>query len=350
MNTPLFSIVVPVYNRSECAKLFVESLRCQSEVRWEALLVDDGSDAADVEAWRRETVGDSRFVHYIREREPKGAPTSRNIGMSRASGDYVIFLDCDDALREADCLAERASAMEEHTECDFVVSPTEVFRDVPGDIEKVWNIGKVEPDLDRFLRLDIPWQTAGPTWRRSALARVGLWDESLPGRQDWEFHIRAICRKMIYTKIDDGWSLWRLTRPGSVSSTLSDPSRIKPALAVLDGMIGLLEESGLMTPRRRRLLAMQHVAMGMVRARCGDFDAARTFVALAVERGLLPGKYAKAMTAYTCSARVPLASKVVQLGLAPFIPKDCFVPWWTDQLRRSTSDWRVTAHRASIIR
>jgi hypothetical protein len=64
----------------------------------------------------------------------------------------------------------------------------------------LWNTPG-EPSLDRFLREDTVWHTGSPLWRRAALERVGCWDERLICYQDWEYHIRALCRGIRYEPV-----------------------------------------------------------------------------------------------------------------------------------------------------
>ena len=93
MTSPLFSVVIPVYNRPEALLRAVHSCLQQSLNDLEVIVVDDGSD--EPVAARINSLGDSR-VSCIRVEPNNGVSNARNVGMDHASGRYVAFLDSDD--------------------------------------------------------------------------------------------------------------------------------------------------------------------------------------------------------------------------------------------------------------
>src|SRR5439155_2030799 len=105
----------------------------------------------------------------------------------------------DDLLAEH-CLSQRVPIMNAHRGLDFAIFPCRVFKKVPGDTDRLWNADKPENDIDRYLRKDIPWQTASAIWRRSGLSSVGPWDEEAPSWQDWEFYLRALIKGARYER------------------------------------------------------------------------------------------------------------------------------------------------------
>lgn len=91
---PLFSIVVPVYNRAATILPTLVSVQQQTMPEFECIVVDDGSD--DGEQLRRVVEGlrDDRFQYVWRANGGGGA--ARNTGINAAIGDYIAFLDSDD--------------------------------------------------------------------------------------------------------------------------------------------------------------------------------------------------------------------------------------------------------------
>jgi glycosyltransferase involved in cell wall biosynthesis len=91
--TPLVSIVIPTYNRARDLERALASVRVQSFSDWEALVVDNHStDDTDAVVSR---FGDPRItLHKIHNDGIIAA--SRNLGIQRARGDFVAFLDSDD--------------------------------------------------------------------------------------------------------------------------------------------------------------------------------------------------------------------------------------------------------------
>ncbi len=195
----MVSIIVPVYNRSALLARCLGSIERQTLADWECLVVDDGSTDASVLAASAFAARDARFKVFSRSRPLKGAAACRNEGVERAKGKYLIFLDSDDLLTET-CVATRVDYFSQYPSYDFIVFQTGAFNDSPGDTSIVWNIVKPESDLLRFMRLDAPWSITGPIWKRSALLKMGGFDESLPGWQDWQLHVVALLAGLTYVR------------------------------------------------------------------------------------------------------------------------------------------------------
>ncbi|WP_051204387.1 glycosyltransferase [Butyrivibrio sp. VCD2006] len=125
MKRPLFSIVIPVYNREQYIDRAVESVICQTYDDWELILVDDGSTDSSAELCDIYSKRDNR-IRVLHE-DNRGPGAARNCGLNVASGEYVLFLDSDDWY-ELNCLKECADVirdsnpdlitffMREHTE------------------------------------------------------------------------------------------------------------------------------------------------------------------------------------------------------------------------------------------
>jgi len=188
---PRISVIIPNYNRGDLLADTLESLIRQDYPEWEAVVVDDGSTDNSAEVAQRYNALDSRIRFYLRDREPRGAPVCRNIGIGLSTGEYLIFLDSDDLLAPG-ALSQRAHAIRNHPEDDFWVFPMLMFRDDPTKATMLWNIDNGKPDLSRFLVLDAPWQTSGPIWRKEPVIRIGGFTEGLACWQDVDFHLKAL--------------------------------------------------------------------------------------------------------------------------------------------------------------
>ncbi len=207
------SIIIPTKDRWLLLAKTIESVRSQTYGNWEAIIVDDNSTDETAEQVLALSKADPRFHLIKRTGNFSGAPICRNQGFLASAGDYIIFLDSDDCLAPF-CLENRVKSMVSHPNLDFGVFPCQLFRNQPGDVELLWNADTPESDLDRFLHLhDVPWQTTSPIWRRQALNKIGLWDESLPRWQDWELHFRALCKGLKYKKFRRPDCFWRLPSP-----------------------------------------------------------------------------------------------------------------------------------------
>lgn len=93
-STPLFSVVIPLYNRREAIVRAIESVQRQTFQDFEIVVVDDGSSDSPEEVITG--LDDSR-VRLIRQ-DNAGAAAARNTGIDEARGNYIAFLDSDDTF------------------------------------------------------------------------------------------------------------------------------------------------------------------------------------------------------------------------------------------------------------
>lgn len=98
---PMVSVIVPVYNAARWLPSTFDSWDAQTYCNVEWVLVDDGSRDGSAELCARWCSGDSSRRRLVRK-ENGGASSARNVGLDHATGDYVLFWDCDD---EQDCVA-----------------------------------------------------------------------------------------------------------------------------------------------------------------------------------------------------------------------------------------------------
>lgn len=236
---PRVSVIIPAYNRSEFFPLVVDTLIAQTFPDWEAVVVDDGSEPEHLAAIEDQCARDGRIRFFQRQSEKGGAPVARNEGFAHSTGEYILFLDADDALHP-ECLADRVRIMDALPELDFGISMCLEFREKPGDTDLVHNVPWGMPDLQRFFRLDVPWQTTSSTWRRGALERLGPWDEALPSWQDWEYHVRALALGFKYQRIAGGISYWRLPGSETIGKKSFSPPHLQAQLDLYSRTVNLL--------------------------------------------------------------------------------------------------------------
>lgn len=92
MNKPLFSVVIPVYNRKDFITESIASVLNQNFRDWELLVVDDGSTDGTAEVVK--SYSDPRIRYLYQDNAERGA--ARNLGIRNAQGEYIMFLDSDD--------------------------------------------------------------------------------------------------------------------------------------------------------------------------------------------------------------------------------------------------------------
>ncbi|MBY5961832.1 glycosyltransferase [Marinobacter nauticus] len=113
---PLVSIITPTFNRADYLPIAVESVLAQTMPEFELIVIDDGSTDNTSEVMERYT-SDSR-VRYFKQ-ENQGQSIARNRGIEAAKGDYICFLDSDNAWLETK-LSKSLQAFKENPEADIV--------------------------------------------------------------------------------------------------------------------------------------------------------------------------------------------------------------------------------------
>lgn len=96
MDSPTISVIVPVYNVEQYLKECVDSILNQTFRDFELILVDDGStDKSGMicDAYANE---DPRIIVF--HQQNAGAAAARNRGLDVARGEYIAFVDSDDAI------------------------------------------------------------------------------------------------------------------------------------------------------------------------------------------------------------------------------------------------------------
>lgn len=110
-----FSIVIPVYNTEQYLPACLDSIASQSYTDFEAILVDDGSTDGSATICKEYVGRDSRFTYVCKENG--GVSSARNVGIEKAQGEWLLFVDSDDILMP-DCLQTFADC-DEKTDITF---------------------------------------------------------------------------------------------------------------------------------------------------------------------------------------------------------------------------------------
>lgn len=95
--SPLISVIVPTYNRSQSLKDLLFRLDDQIFINWELIIVDDSIDNVSSDFFKN-----FRFnVNYIHRGKKFGVSSARNLGALHAKGKYLVFLDDDDDFTDS---------------------------------------------------------------------------------------------------------------------------------------------------------------------------------------------------------------------------------------------------------
>ena len=106
---PTISVIIPTYNRSEQLREAVNGILKQTFTDFEVLVIDDGSTDDTPEVIKQ--ISDNRIKYFYKVNG--GASSARNLGLTKAQGQYIALLDDDDLWPE-NYLAAMIDKMEEN--------------------------------------------------------------------------------------------------------------------------------------------------------------------------------------------------------------------------------------------
>jgi CDP-glycerol glycerophosphotransferase len=92
----LLSVIVPIYNVERYLRECLESIRAQNYPNIEVLMVDDGSHDGSADIAREFAKKDKRF--RLIQKQNAGLGAARNTGIAQAAGEFITFVDSDDAV------------------------------------------------------------------------------------------------------------------------------------------------------------------------------------------------------------------------------------------------------------
>lgn len=101
MNAIAISVIVPAFNVEDKIKRCLDGLVNQTFDNYEVLVIDDGS-TDETEVVCKRYADKYRKIRYIKK-ENGGVSSARNLGISLAKGEYLIFVDSDDYVSEELC-------------------------------------------------------------------------------------------------------------------------------------------------------------------------------------------------------------------------------------------------------
>ena len=163
---PAVTVIIPTYNRSEFVRQAINSVLAQSYKDFELLVIDDGS--TDNTRQVISAINDSRIKYIYKDNG--GVSSARNLGLKKATGEFVAFLDHDDYYPQ-NFLEVLTKKLKENPDYGMAYGP----------ITMVTQEGEQMP----FYKADScksGWVTEaifkkGFVWTSSSVFRKSVWDE-----------------------------------------------------------------------------------------------------------------------------------------------------------------------------
>lgn len=186
----LVSVVIPTYNRANLITDALDSIVAQTYRPIEIVVADDGSKddtASVIERWRERPKNQTVALRYVVQ-ENRGQNPARNFGILNATGEYVTFLDSDDCYLP-EKIAKEMARMDD-PEVGAVYCGIVNVDIATGEREVVRHAYPEGRLFRRLLVKDITNPTSTYLVRKAVLDHVGIYDEAMSGRTDWEMTLR----------------------------------------------------------------------------------------------------------------------------------------------------------------
>ncbi|RFS33269.1 glycosyltransferase family 2 protein [Acinetobacter sp. SWAC5] len=213
MNTPLISIIIPMYNREKTINECLNSVSQQTYRNIEILVVDDCSYDESVNIVKNYL--DNR-VKLVQLDKNSGAQVARNRGIIEAKGEWIAFNDSDD-IWMLNKLEKQLNILEaNHFKKNIVIhSDCKCFDEESGK-EWVWNVPKTEGScLELLLKRPAPLFPTLLTSKEN-LYNCGMLDEDVPSYQEWDTVIK-LAQKSIFFHIREPLFTYMLHQGETIS-------------------------------------------------------------------------------------------------------------------------------------
>ena len=114
MTNKKLSVIVPIYNADKYLKKCLDSICFQTYQNLQIILINDGSADSSLSICNEYKKRDQRIEIYTQENS--GVSSARNVGLIKAKGDYITFVDSDDYLEHN----AYEMALKENIDCDAI--------------------------------------------------------------------------------------------------------------------------------------------------------------------------------------------------------------------------------------
>ena len=128
---PLVSIIIPVYNVEMYLKRCLDSVLVQTYEKYEVIIVNDGSTDGSLEICKRYSENYEKINFYNQTNQ--GVSEARNLGLSKAKGELVCFIDADDFVSDIYIETLYMNMVNENADISMCNSTRESVFDENGD-------------------------------------------------------------------------------------------------------------------------------------------------------------------------------------------------------------------------
>ncbi len=237
MTLPVVSVIIPTFNRGDLLLETVSSCHDQGDVLVDIIVVDDSSSDGSIGRLKKE------FPEIrVYSQSHRGASAARNLGVKKAAGEYIKFIDSDDKLSKG-VLQRQVDALKASS-ADLVYGDFELYgnaKDATVVDQHLHITGPVDDLLEALLS---DWWCAlfCYLYRSSAIFDL-TWNEELECLQDFDFNLKA-ARSGVRFHYDKGIVGHYRMHAGEQITDSSKTTYARSRCKVMDSMKEFLIDNG----------------------------------------------------------------------------------------------------------
>lgn len=193
----MVSIITPIYNAAKYLPALAKAIDAQTYKEYEWILIDDGSTDNSFSISQQLALKNNRIICIHQENQ--GVSMARNIGLNKAHGEWICFLDADDTIRP-EWLQNYIIAIEKDVDIIFQGA---ILRDIYS--EKNFRLPNIVYKSTNISKLISYWQNEqshiGSAWskmiKKEILEKSNIrYDHSINNFEDWVFltECLAVCQ------------------------------------------------------------------------------------------------------------------------------------------------------------
>lgn len=226
----MISIIIPCYNASNHILRCLDSILKSKDDDFEIILVNDGSTDHTLKVCEDLA---TRYKNIVVFDKPNGgASSARNMGISLAKGEYLMFLDSDDYWKSADCLLKIKRKLLDKTSIDIILFGVENFNSISKSISQRVKFSETDIsflDLNSFQenivflhrKNKFPSSAWSLVVRKSLLIENSLFFKEGIVAEDIDWMIELMKTEPKISAIEDNFYRYHKLREGSVTSSSS---------------------------------------------------------------------------------------------------------------------------------
>lgn len=265
---PMVSVILPTYNRSAILGKSIKSVLDQTFQDFELIIVDDGSNDNTADVVKK---FEDKRIKYIKKQTNKGAASAMNTGIRTSKGYFVSIQNSDDIWLPEKLETEIKAFQKAGPRVGVVyVGAYRIFNGkkfyVPSPRVKKKE-GKIHNQI-----LKGNFVNGLSLIKKDCLEKVGLYDDSLPGLEDWELYIRL--SKYYDFKFVD--------RPLIMAKFSPDSLSIVPSISI-DSTKMILKKHFKEFNRNKKALSMNYGLLGYWSFLDGEIKIGRKYYKKAIK-------------------------------------------------------------------